>query len=83
MYNQFKRSVGNKYADCSLSEEGEQNGYESIGYYIFNSDRTLLGVIGLYISKYEDSYEDTWSLHIDYEDYANSEKNEDLNSDDL
>ena len=70
-YNDLKDMLEAKYSD-SYFEEGEHEGHESL------SISNWLGWISIYTSTYTDYYPTTYTIHVDYEDRSNSNKN--LNS---
>ena len=73
-YEEFKELLKNKY--LCIEEDGKNNGYNQS---LFISTG---GTVAIYITKNEYVYEQ-YSLHIDYEDAANSTSNEQRKMDDL
>lgn len=64
VYNELKQLLDKKYKGDKVV--GEQDGHET--YSIFLET----GWISLFVSKYPDFYPDTYVLHIDYNDRANT-----------
>ena len=75
-YNDLKRMVEAKYSGF-YEDVDEQDGHESI------TVRTNLGIISIYTSKYYNSYPTTYTIHVDYEDRANSNKHLNNKMDDI
>ena len=78
-YSDFKKMLGDKYYLV-----GEDKDSQFIHDCIFVKDAFFkyVGSVGLYISKNDIGYEE-YSLHVDYVDGVNSEKDEDIRKDDL
>lgn len=87
VYETIKDGLLSKYEDNSFFTTGEQEEHESITFAVFstkNQNQLSLGLIGLYVTKSVYSWqEEERQIHVDYEDTANSDKNEALNGDDL
>lgn len=78
----FVSLLQEKYTN-SVGEDSEQDGYPSYSLVVLNDDGiNPLGIVGLYISKSDYLYSERF-LHVDYEDYLNSESNKSSNMDDL
>lgn len=88
IYDEIKELLSDKY-DYSCDKEGKQDGYDSYSMLIMNDGDeycdwdTSLGIIDLYISEYEYLLDKEYTLHIDYTDRRNHEKNQDVKSTDL
>ena len=81
-YNYFVNMLSTKYSDAEM-ERGEQDGHESISFFIPNDELTVykyLGTIDVYRSNY---YSISYSIHVDYTDTLNKVKHENRNMDDL
>lgn len=86
LYNTMKEGLFSKYENNSYFTTGEFEGHESITFSVIstkNHDQSHLGWIGLYVTKSEYSWDERNFIHVDYEDRANTDKNEMNNSDDL
>ena len=75
-YNEVKSALEEKYPNAYMDKR-EDYGYDSVGFY------TDHGVIGLYVSKYDDVYPTEYTLHVDYFDDINFKKNENSKMNDL
>ena len=87
LYETIKDGLISKYENNSFFTTSEQEEHESMTFAVFstnNQEQLSLGIIGLYVSKSVYSWQENerW-IHVDYEDVANSNKNEVLNGDDL
>ena len=77
-YDELKSMLSSKYMDA-YEESGYQEGHESY-LYVISQDvgddlRDLVGTIGIYVSQSDFLYPYEYYLHVDYTDYANSNKN--------
>jgi len=88
IYNEIKDMLNEKYL-YRCDRNGTHGGYDSYSLLILHEDEDdcdwsiSYGSIDLYISTYSDSYPTKYTLHIDYTDRINSDKNTSSNSDDL
>ena len=78
-YSDFKKMLGDKYY---LVGEDEDSQFVHDCIFVKESFFKYVGSVGLYISKNDIGYEE-YSLHVDYVDAVNSEKDEDIRKDDL
>lgn len=81
-YTYFVNMLSTKYSDAE-TERGEQDGHESISFFIPNdtlASYKYLGTIDVYRSSY---YSISYSIHVDYTDTLNKVKHENRNMDDL
>lgn len=88
LYDETQSMLEDKYIGFSKSDT--QDGFDSWGLLVsrYPEDENAIwhrsyGVINLYISKYTESYPITYTLHIDYIDQINSDKNTNTMQDDL
>lgn len=88
LYNETKSLLSDKY--YGFEDSGTHNGYEAWELFVsrYPDDKEMVwfrcyGNISLYISKYTDTYPTTYTLHIDYTDQINDDKNDNAKQDDL
>lgn len=88
-YSEIKAMLQEKY-DWACVAEDKSEGYDTFEMYVFKegttdcSSKDYFGVIQLYISEITtDVYKTTYSLHIDYKDRINKEKNQSSRASDL
>lgn len=88
LYNETKSLLSDKY--YGFEDSGTHNGYEAWELFVsrYPDDKEMVwfrcyGNINLYISKYTDTYPTTYTLHIDYTDQINDDKNDNAKQDDL
>lgn len=89
VYSEIKDMIIKKYNE-PYSKDSKYEGRSSIRYYLMKEGTTAWdldnsqGTIDLYIKENKlDYFTTTYSLHIDYEDRINSEKNQASNASDL
>lgn len=81
-FKEYKDLLTTKYPNV-YGIDGEQEGFTSFMLIPRSSSSDLLGYISLYISKSGPSYDETFNLHIDYEDEVNEKANEAKRLEDL
>lgn len=82
-FDSFSGMLKSKYSDGEFYD-GEQDGYPALSILVPDSKlEKSLGQVGVYISNSSEPYIDEVYLHIDYEDFANTNSNQEKNMDDL
>lgn len=88
IYNETKSLLLDKY--YGFEDSGTHNGYDSwqlfVSRYPYDDEMVwsrCYGIIDLYISKFTEIYPTTYTLHIDYTDQINDDKNDNAKQDDL